>query len=216
LLAAAIVLAVLTACASESSRKKKLLERIQPPQPMLMDSATYGEGTLVVESWLGPSVRLKRTGDPAESPEGRPPHGGRPGGPPGGSGFSERSDNPFEQGGNNFSSQEIDQMYGRVNYEYILPPRLALTFVFINNGTAPLKLAIYDVNSLLGNFAARPATLTLAPGQRGTIDPMLSNLDTNFEGLDVTLTVKIGANTEMKLLKLHRIPGSQPAAPNPE
>ena len=68
-------------------------------------------------------------------------------------------------------------MYGRINYEYILPPRLALTVLFVNHGAQPLTFTIADVNSLLGDFAARPATLTLAPGEPGSLDPMLSNLD---------------------------------------
>jgi hypothetical protein len=217
LLAAGIVLAVLTACFTEGSRKKRLLERIQPPQPMLMDAATYGEGVLTVESWLGPSVRLKKTGDLAETAEGKPrPERRRRDALPEASAYSERSDDPFEPGGSNFSAQEIDDMYGRTNYDYILPPRLALTFVFVNNGAQPLTFAITDVNSLLGNFASRPPILTLAPGQRASIDPMLSNLNTNFEGLDVTLAVKVGAKVETKVLQLHRTPGSRPAAPHPE
>ncbi len=216
LLAAGVILAVITACASEGSRKKRLLERIQPPQPMLMDSATYGGGVLTVESWLGPSVRLKKTGDLAETAEGKPrPARRRPEASPGESAYPERSDDPFEQGGSSFSAQEIDEMYGHTNYDYILPPRLALTFVFVNNGAKPLTFTIADVNSFLGNFASRPPTFTLAPGQRSSPDPMLSNLDTNFDGLDVTLAVQVGAKVETKVLKLHRTTGSRPAAPHP-
>jgi hypothetical protein len=44
---------------------------------------------------------------------------------------------------------------------------------------------------------------------------MLSNLDTNFDGLDVTLAVQVGAKVETKVLKLHRTTGSRPAAPHP-
>jgi hypothetical protein len=214
LLAAGVVLAVLTACASEVSKKKRLLERIQPPQPMLMDSAPYGEGVLTVESWLGPSVRLKKPSDLADTAEGKPrSERRRQDALPAASPYWEQSDNPFEQGGSNFSAQEVDEMYGRTNYDYILPPRLALTFVFVNNGAKPLTFTIADVNSFLGNFAARPATFTLAPGQRCSPDPMLSNLDTNFDGLDVTLSVQVGARVETKVLKLHRTAGARPAAP---
>jgi hypothetical protein len=215
LLAAGVVLAAITACASEGSRKKRLLERIQPPQPMLMDSATYGGSVLTVESWLGPSVRLKKIGDLTDTAEGKPrPERRRAAASPGDFAYSERSDDPFEQGGSSFSAQEIDEMYGRTNYDYILPPRLALTFVFVNNGAKPLTFTIADVNSFLGNFAARPATFTLAPGQRSSPDPMLSNLDVNFDGLDVTLTVQVGAKVETKVLKLHRTTESRPAAPH--
>jgi hypothetical protein len=214
LFAVGVGLALLTACATEGSRKKRLLERIQPPQPMLMDSATFGDGALTVESWLGPSVRLKKTADLTETAEGKSrPVRRRPDSSSGESGYSELSSDPFEQGGSSFSPQEIDEMYGRTNYDYLLPPRLALTFVFVNTGAKPITFTIADVNSFLGNFAARPPTSTLAPGQRSSPDPMLSNLDSNFEGLDVTLTVKVGTKIETRVLKLHRTPGARPAAP---
>ena len=183
---------------------------------MLMDSATYGGGVLTVESWLGPSVRLKKIGDLAETPEGKPrSERRRQDALPAASPYWEPSDSPFEPGGSSFSAQEVDEMYGHTNYDYILPPRLALTFVFVNNGTKPLMFTIADVNSFLGNFAARPPTFTLAPGQRGSPDPMLSNLDTNFDGLDVTLSVQVGAKVETKVLKLHRTTEARPTAPPP-
>ena len=118
--------------------------------------------------------------------------------------YFEHFDIPFAQGGNNYSPQEIDALYGRINYESISPPRMALTFRFANTGTQPVTFTISDVNSTLGNFAPRPETLTVTPGQAGTLDPMLSNLNANFEELDVTLTLKIGRNKETQILRLRR------------
>lgn len=178
-----------------------------------MDTAAFGEGVLTAESWLGPSVRLKKPGEPAGTAEGRPRHGRGPQAHSEESAEPEPTDDPFEHGGSSFSAQEIDTMYGHVNYDYILPPRLALTFRFVNNGSKPLTFAITDVNSFLGDFAARPPTLTLAPGERGSLEPMLSNLDTDFESLDVTLVLTIGGRVETKVLKLHRPPEPRPVAP---
>ena len=78
LLAGAVAGAGLTGCSTESSRRKKLLERIQPPQPVLAATTVYGGGLLKVESWLGPSVRLKRADEAAEGEEGRGHRKSRP------------------------------------------------------------------------------------------------------------------------------------------
>lgn len=251
LLVVTVAGASLTGCSTEASRKKKLLERIQPPQPVLAGTAVYGGGVLTVESWLGPSVRLKKTDEKAEAGEARAHRGQRQ--PESGAtgrdsrehstdaldertadgesrehliqrqqeeaaseerDYFEHFDVPFEQGSDNYSPQEIDEMYGRINYEFVLPPRMALTFRFANTGTQPITFAIADVNSLLGNFAPRPEMLTVAPGRTGSIDPMLSNLNSNFDGLDVTLTVGIGGKKETQILKLRRAQESA-AAPRP-
>lgn len=204
--------ASLTGCAVEASRNKELLRRVQSPQPILAGTAVYGGGMLRVESWLGPTVRLKKT-DEKEGPVEHPGHGGhkhREQDLNGGS-YMDNPDDPFRQGTDDYSPQEVDEMYGRTNYENVRPPRLALTFKFTNFGAEPLLFTIADVNSPLGNFAPRPETLTVAPGQQGSVDPMLSNLNNDFEELDVTVTVKIGGKAETHILNLRRI--AEPPAP---
>jgi hypothetical protein len=185
LVAALTAGASLAGCASPPSRDKEVLKRTQPPQPVLTDTAVYGDNVLTVECWLGPTVRLKKAS------QAEPDH-------------RERSGSPFQPGGSDYSSQEIDEMYGRVNYEHVLPPRLALTLKFINAGARPLAITIADVNSALGDFAPRPETLTVAPGQPGAVDPMLSNQDNNFDELDVTVAIKIAGKTESHVLHLRR------------
>jgi len=213
LLAATVAGAILTGCESTPSRKKHLLERIQPPQPVLSGTAVFGGGALTVESWLGPSVRLKKTNDQKEPGE-HPGHDGRPR-PWSDSTLGnhrEGSDDPFTQGASDFTPHEIDEMYGRVDFDYVEPTRLALTFTFINPGAQPVTFTIADVNSTLGNFAPRPEVLTVAPGEHGSIDPMLSNITSNFDELAVTLTVKIRGQTETHILNLRRA-GEPPAPP---
>ncbi len=182
------------------------MARIAPPQTLLSAGATYGNGAVTVQSWLGPSVRLRSPGE-------RPGHRGeRP--PRSGEGLAETV-RPFSQGGSSFSRDEIDEMYGRVDYQYMRPPRLALTFTFTNTGSAPVTFTIANVDSPLGNFAARPETFTLAPGQQGSPDPMLSPIENNFERLDVTLTLRLGTTRETHILPLHQAPAAAPALPPP-
>lgn len=185
-----------------------------PPQPVLAGTARFADGMIVVESFLGPSVRLKHLDD-RDDRKGPRPSGHRSGSMGGETDYYEVRDDPFEEGANTFSAAEIDEMYGRTNFEYILPPRLALAIKFANNGTQPVTFAIADVNCILGNFAPRPSAMTLAPGQQASIDPMLSNLDSNFELLDVTLAIKCNGKTDKQVLHLARRPGAPSPAPQP-
>jgi hypothetical protein len=218
LLGAAFILAGLAACATSRATREKFLERVPPPQPLLTASATYGDGILAVQAWLGPSVRLKKPeeadgADQRGRPRGREFDGSRIFN---GSVSNERFDDPFQDSGEHedqYTTQEIDEMYGRVNYQYILPPRLALTFTFANTGSQPMIVAVTEVSSALGNFAPRPEQLMLKPGQQGSLDPMLSTLDNNFDHLEVTLAVKIGEHRETHVLRLRRTEEPHPAGP---
>ena len=196
LLAALFGGASLSSCSSTPSHDRRLLKSLQPPQPMLAGAVVCCGGVLKVECWLGPTVRLKR----AAGNGGRADQGGQPPAEPG------STDGPFRKGAANYSAQEIDEMYGRINYESVLPARLALTLSITNSGDRPVKLIIADVNSPLGDFAPRPESLTVAPGQQGSVDPMLSNRDDNFDELDVTLIIKAGGQKETQVLSLQRIP----------
>ena len=214
----AVALAGIGLVGCEHGRKKRLLERIQPPQPLLAGTAAFSGGVLSVESWLGPTVRLKKIDDKPDAGEGWDSRERRrlesESSERGERTYQVGSANPFEQGSGEYSPQEVDEMYGRKNYEFILPPRIALTFKFTNTGTQPVTFTIAEVNSLLGNFAPRPETQTVAPGKAGTVDPMLSTMESNFEELDVSVTVKIGARRETQILKLRRVAGTA-ATPQP-
>ncbi|HUJ42301.1 MAG TPA: hypothetical protein VLW52_01715 [Opitutaceae bacterium] len=209
----------LAACATERGDKRKLLERVPPPQPILSAAASYDHGDIEVQTWLGPSVRLRKAEGGPEAGPGSP-HAGKHRGPQGESSSTPSGSfghvtGPFESGASDFSSAEIDEMYGRVNFQYILPPRLALTLTITNRSIHPITLAITEVNSLLGNFAPRPEQLVLAPGQQGSVDPMLSTFDNNFEELDLTLAIKCGEGLETQVLKLRRAPAAAVAPGKP-
>ena len=91
-------------------------------------------------------------------------------------------------------------------------PRLALTLTLTNRGTQPIVADLTEVNSAMGNFAPRPETLMLAPGQEGRVDPMLSSFDNNFDELDVTVGMIVGGRAEQHVLHLRRVP-EPPEAP---
>jgi hypothetical protein len=218
LLGAAFILAGLAACATSRATREKFLERVPPPQPLLTASAAYGDGILAVQAWLGPSVRLKKSeaedgADQRGKPRGREFDGSRIFN---GSVSNERFDDPFQDSaeyGDQYTAQEIDEMYGRINYQYVLPPRLALTFTFVNTGSQPMIVTVIEVSSALGNFAPRPEQLMLKPGQQGSLNPMLSTLENNFDHLEVTLAVKIGERRETQMLRLRRTEEPHPPGP---
>jgi hypothetical protein len=198
--AALVAGAGFSGCATSPSKNKELLRSIQAPQPLLHESAVLAGGALKVESWLGPTVRLKKTARKGDGSDRNDPSQ---------TGFAS-TDEPFRHGDSKFSSEEIDEMFGKKDYESVIPPRSALTFRFANSGTEPIMLTIVDVVSPLGDFVPRPDKLTIAPGEQGSIDPMLSNRDDNFEELDVTLVIKIGGKNETRILKLRRPQEPQP------
>jgi hypothetical protein len=190
----------LTACSTESGERRRFMTRIAPPQPVLTAGTAYGGGGVTVQAWLGPSVRLRPEGERRRD---RPP-------PRAGERPADLIARPFSEGGSSFSREEIDEMYGRTDFEYMRPPRLALTFTFTNAGAAPITFTIVNVDSGLGNYAARPEQYTLAPGQQGSPDPMLSPIEYNFDQLDVTLTLRFGESRETHVVALRQAPA--PAA----
>jgi hypothetical protein len=56
------------------------------------------------------------------------------------------------------------------------------------------------VNSDLGNFAARPPKLTLAPGQTGTLDPMISQLGVTSDEIPVKVEIRHAGKKETKII----------------
>ena len=210
-----LVAAALGGCATGRATREKFLERVPPPQPLLNASGTFAGGILTAQAWLGPSVRLRKPGEHEEETSAPGPRGRLHGRNEERDDFSRYTD-PFEEDSgdeNKYSQEEIDEMYGRVNYQYVLPPRLALTLTFANTGTRRLTVMIAEISSTLGNFAPRPEQLILGPGQEGALDPMLSNLEDNFNELDVTVGVRIGDRRETQVLKLRHATGPRPGAP---
>ena len=79
-------------------------------------------------------------------------------------------------------------------------PPVTLRLEFENHGTEPLEIEITEVNSDLGNFAVRPPKLTLAPGQAGALDPMISQLGVMSDEIPVKVEIRRAGKKEAKII----------------
>lgn len=92
-------------------------------------------------------------------------------------------------------------------------PPVTLDVIIENRGKAPIDIAPIDVNSDLGNFAARPDKLTIAPGEKAALDPMISQLGVTSDDIPLTLTLRIGDRKETQVIQIKNIVGSEPPGP---
>lgn len=78
-------------------------------------------------------------------------------------------------------------------------PPVTLRVAFENKTTDPMEIQITEVNSELGNFAVRPEKLTLAPGQAGKLDPMISQLGVTSDEIPLKVEVRSAGRKESKI-----------------
>jgi hypothetical protein len=84
-------------------------------------------------------------------------------------------------------------------------PPVTLRVQFENRASAPVTIEIVDVNSDLGNFAARPTKLTLATGEKGVLDPMISQLGVTSDEIPLKLAIRADGKTESQVLLIKNI-----------
>jgi hypothetical protein len=84
-------------------------------------------------------------------------------------------------------------------------PPVTLRVSFENKGTTPLEIEVTEVNSDLGNFAVRPPKLTLAPGEKGTLDPMVSQLGVTNDEIPLKLALRSGGKKEFQVVEVKNI-----------
>jgi hypothetical protein len=99
-------------------------------------------------------------------------------------------------------------------HESEMPPAL-LHLVLANNSQATIVVEIREVNSDLGNFAVRPDTLTLEPGQSKEVEPMQSLLGVESFELPVKVQLRVGGVSESKVLTLRPIKPDEHSGPPP-
>ncbi len=93
-----------------------------------------------------------------------------------------------------------------------LPPDF-LKLKLTNSSGDPVKVEIVEVNSPLGNFAVRPAILSLNAGQSAEPDPMISKLGVASEALDIIVALKLDGKTERQTMKIISVaPEAAPAS----
>jgi hypothetical protein len=84
-------------------------------------------------------------------------------------------------------------------------PPVTLRVLFENKGTEPLELEVTEVNSDLGNFAVRPPKLTIPPGEKAVLDPMISQLGVTSDEIPLKLAVKVGAKKEQQVVVVKNV-----------
>ena len=95
-----------------------------------------------------------------------------------------------------------------------MPPAL-LRMQLENPTAATVVVEIREVNSDLGNFAVRPDTVTLAPGQAIEVEPMQSLLGVDSYSLPVSITLRAGGQTQSRILTLRPVAPATGAPPPP-
>jgi hypothetical protein len=84
-------------------------------------------------------------------------------------------------------------------------PPVTLRVELANHGTDPIEIEVSEVSSELGNFAPRPASLTIPPGATGVLDPMISQLGVTSDDIPLKLTVRSGGKSETQIVSVKNI-----------
>jgi hypothetical protein len=84
-------------------------------------------------------------------------------------------------------------------------PPVTLRIYLENRGTEPMDIAVTEVNSDLGNFAVRPEKLTIAPGGKGELEPMISQLGVTSDDIPLKLAVRVGRKTETQVVEVKNV-----------
>jgi hypothetical protein len=96
-----------------------------------------------------------------------------------------------------------------------LPP-VALRLRVHNTTTAPVEVEFLECKSYLGNFAVRPEKITIAAGESGQPDAMVSLLGVSGSEIPVTIRLRLDGKTETHTTILVPVAKTAPVAPKPE
>lgn len=115
-----------------------------------------------------------------------------------------------------FGSAETEEQQKEAVQEYVrqamarraagspMPP-VTLKVVFENHGTEPIEITPTEVNSDLGNFAARPTKLTVAAGESGVLEPMISQLGVTNDVIPLTVSIRVGGKSETQVITIKSV-----------
>ncbi len=93
-------------------------------------------------------------------------------------------------------------------------PPVMIHLRFVNNGAAKADLVIADFLSPLGNFVVQPEKFSLEPGASLEVEPMTSRLAGDPSGGEISLSLKVGGETETKTIPLALKPDAAPPVPS--
>jgi hypothetical protein len=141
--------------------------------------------------------------------------GARKQGSPGERGGRRRRDNDFSDD-YPISFGETEEEQKEAMEEYIrqvkavrargspMPP-VTLDVLLENRGTESMEVVVNEVNSDLGNFAVRPPKLTLAPGEKGRLEPMISQLGVTSDEIPLKIGLRVGDKVETQVITVKNV-----------
>jgi hypothetical protein len=208
-----------TGCGTGSTPRDLMMEEATR-QPVERPVAMRGEGTFL-EGKVAALVTVSRGFDRGgqAGPGGRGGRGGRPGDVEGV--YDDRRKRRDDAGAftevyniGGYGDSEEDQKEAMQDYirqararraaGSPMPP-VTLRVLFENKGSEPLELEVTEVNSDLGNFAVRPPKLTIAPGEKAVLDPMISQLGVTSDEIPLKLAVRTGGKREQQVVVVKNI-----------
>jgi hypothetical protein len=84
-------------------------------------------------------------------------------------------------------------------------PPVTLRLKIENRGTEPVDVEVLELNSDLGNFAVRPAKITVANGQSAEADPMVSQLGVTSDEIPLKIVLRVGSKKETQVIAVKSI-----------
>lgn len=84
-------------------------------------------------------------------------------------------------------------------------PPVTLRVVIENHDTIQLEVEVTDINSELGNFAVRPTKLTIAPGEKGMLDPMVSQLGVTSDEIPLKVAARVAGKKDTQIVSVKNI-----------
>lgn len=84
-------------------------------------------------------------------------------------------------------------------------PPVTLRVELENRTEAPMEIEVTEVNSYLGNFAVRPPKLTIQPGAKGVLEPMISQLGVTSDEIPLKLEVRYAGKKESQVVPVKNI-----------
>jgi hypothetical protein len=193
----ALLILVMAGCSSgpRVADAASLAEAKKAAPPVMQAEAGFFEGRLLVETNLGrgfrPRLVKRRSGSGLDNPSGTVFY-----------------IDPQEK---ELEDDEDPERYLR--YRNSSLPPVALRLRVYNTTAAPVDVEFLECKSYLGNFAVRPEKITIAPGESGQPDAMVSLLGVTGTEIPVTVTLRLDGKTETQTLILTSIKPAKPSAP---
>jgi hypothetical protein len=84
-------------------------------------------------------------------------------------------------------------------------PPVTLRVQLENRTKEPMVIEVTEVNSDLGNFAVRPSKLTIPPGEKAYLDPMVSQLGVTSDDIPLKVAVRVGGKKETQIVDVKNV-----------